>query len=71
MPPGGFLEELQENARTLDRHGFVDRHIWGQLRLGAQPTPFDGERGEWITDETCACGAALDTMGRHRVAICR
>ena len=45
--PGGCLEELQEAARTLDRHGFVDRPTWGQLRLGARPPPVDAERGEW------------------------
>ena len=45
--PGGCLEELQEGARTLDRHGFVDRPTWGQLRLGARPPPVDAERGEW------------------------
>ena len=26
--PGGCLEELQEAARTLDRHSFVDRLSW-------------------------------------------
>ena len=45
--PGGFSEELQEAARTLDRHGFVDRPRKRQLRLGARPSPVDAERGEW------------------------
>ena len=45
--PSGCLEELQEAARTLDRHGFVDRPTWGQLRLGTRPPPVDAERGEW------------------------
>ena len=111
-----------KKPHALDRHVFVDRPTWGQLRLGARPPPVDAERGEWqhgnplsgdrdfchimccgpgaglgmrcsdappglnsncsqscserwwlrlplnITDETCASGAALDTMGRHRAA---
>ena len=45
--PGGCLEELQEAARTLDQHGFVDRPTWEQLRFGARPPRVDAERGEW------------------------
>ena len=45
--PTGCLGELQEAARTLDSHSFVDRPTWEQLKFGARPPPFDAESGEW------------------------
>ena len=45
--PSGCLEELQEAARALDHHGFVNKPTWEQLRFGARPPRVDAERGEW------------------------
>ena len=44
---GDCLEELQEAARAMDHHGFVNRPNWEQLRFGARPSRVDAERGEW------------------------
>ena len=77
--PGGCLEEVQEAARTLDRHGFVDRPSWGQLRLRARAphqlipnmasvflfrSPLSGDR-DFCHVMCCGPGSSSVSLGRR------
>ena len=60
---GEWQHGWQYPASSVSEHHFRETVIFatGWMRCSDAP-PFN------ITDETCACGAELDTMGRHRAA---
>ena len=47
--PGGCLGELHNAAGLLDRHGFVGRPDWNNIRVGIRPEgDIHAEPGEWL-----------------------
>ena len=65
----GCFNEVQSAARTLDRHGFVGRPNWSELRLGVRPPPYFSEPGEWPHGWQYYASSASDTHYRETVVL--
>ena len=60
----GCLREVQSAARALDRHGFVGRPDWSELRLGVRPRhTLSGDRG---TDSIVRRGPGSSSLSLRR-----